>query len=384
MCRILYVKFKISVQNLYGVTVFENNLFVTSWRNYSVIRLDKFKSDDHQTLGNFSKPFAIHVFHRQRQPDVDHPCKVNNGGCQHICIPAWKKNSPVNHCICQPGYRLVKDGRCVVARQSTFLLYGKGRPAMIKGISVSGGHQEVMIPVTDLTRPAALDYDVKTQYIYYSDVQRYVIERQKLDGSSRETLLDQGINNCEGLAIDWMGRNIYWTDEGLMAISVARLDDVSKRKMIIYGNMLHPRAIVVDPKRGYMYWSDWASGGNLKGKIERSWMDGRQRTVFVDDQLQWPNGLSLDYVAQKLYWCDAYLDKIERIGLDGTGREVVFHGKQLDHPYGLAYHDNFLFWAEFQNGTVQRLNLLNMTLETLSIENPPLFEIRVFDNSSQT
>ncbi|XP_046386652.1 prolow-density lipoprotein receptor-related protein 1 isoform X2 [Ischnura elegans] len=381
------VKRGFPVQNLYGVTVFENYLYVTSWRSASVIRLDKFRSNDHKTLGNFSRPFAIHVFHRQRQPDVAHPCNTNNGGCQHICIPAWKKDVPINQCICQPGYRLIKDGRCVVARQSTFLLYGKGRPAMIKGIGMGNGgvgNQEVMIPITDLTRPTALDYDVNTQYIYYSDVQRYVIERQKLDGSSREKVLDQGINNCEGLAVDWMGRNLYWTDEGLMAISVARLDDVSKRRTIIYGDMLHPRAIVVDPKRGYMYWSDWSSGASFNGKIEKAWMDGTNREVFVEDNLHWPNGLSLDYTAQKLYWCDAFLDKIESIGLDGHNRKVVFRGKQLDHPYGLAYHDNFLFWAEFQNGTIQRLNLLNSTLETISVENPPIFEIRIFDNSSQT
>jgi hypothetical protein len=61
-----------------------------------------------------------------------------------------------------------------VAKHSQFLLFGKARPAMIKGISLTGKQrpQEVMIPVMDLSRPAALDYDVKTQYIYYSDVQR--------------------------------------------------------------------------------------------------------------------------------------------------------------------------------------------------------------------
>lgn len=63
----------------------------------------------------------------------------------------------------------------IVAKQSSFLLYGKGRPAMIKGISMqkpSQGGGEVMVPITDLTRPTALDYDVKSQFIYYSDVQR--------------------------------------------------------------------------------------------------------------------------------------------------------------------------------------------------------------------
>jgi hypothetical protein len=71
-----------------------------------------------------------------------------------------------------------------------------------------------------------------------------------VDGSVREKVLEQGINNCEGLAVDWMGRNLYWTDEGLMSISVARLDNVAMKKLLVFGNMFHPRAIVVDPKRG--------------------------------------------------------------------------------------------------------------------------------------
>nr|CAD7269920.1 unnamed protein product [Timema shepardi] len=107
-----------------------------------------------------------------------------------------------------------------------------------------------MIPITDLTRPTSLDYHVETQDIYYSDVQRYVIERQRVDGSRREVVIDQGINNCEGVAIDWMGHNIYWTDEGLSSVSVARLDDVKIRKMFVYENTVHPRAIVLDPKKG--------------------------------------------------------------------------------------------------------------------------------------
>lgn len=64
-----------------------------------------------------------------------------------------------------------------VAKQSLMLLYGKGRPGMIKGIAVGAKrkHEEEMIPITDVGRPAALDFDVRTQYIYYSDGQRYVV-----------------------------------------------------------------------------------------------------------------------------------------------------------------------------------------------------------------
>lgn len=71
-----------------------------------------------------------------------------------------------------------------------------------------------------------------------------------------------------------------------------------------------------------MYWSDWSSSNAQNGKIETAWMNGDQRKVFVDTELQWPNGLTIDYFNRKLYWCDSYLNKIERISLSGIDREV--------------------------------------------------------------
>lgn len=34
---------------------------------------------------------------------------------------------------------------------------------------------------------------------------RYEIVRQKLDGSEREVFIGDDVDNCEGIAIDWMG-----------------------------------------------------------------------------------------------------------------------------------------------------------------------------------
>ncbi len=80
------------VQNLYSVSVFQNDLFVTSWRDNSILRVDKFRPGNHSTvLRNLERPFAISVFHRQRQPlqvessgaDGIHPCQRNKP-CQHV------------------------------------------------------------------------------------------------------------------------------------------------------------------------------------------------------------------------------------------------------------------------------------------------------------
>lgn len=57
------------------------------------------------------------------------------------------------------------------------------------------------------------------------------------------------LDNVEGISVDWIGNNLYWTNDGYRkTISIARLDRASQtRKTLLEGNMSHPRAIVVDP-----------------------------------------------------------------------------------------------------------------------------------------
>lgn len=70
--------------------------------------------------------------------------------------------------------------------------------------------------------------------------------------SHRQCVFVSGIHTVEGIAVDWMADNLYWTDDGpKKTISVARLEKASQtRKTLIEGKMTHPRAIVVDPLHG--------------------------------------------------------------------------------------------------------------------------------------
>lgn len=55
-----------------------------------------------------------------------------------------------------------------------------------------------------------------------------------------------------------------------------------------------------------LFWTDWDTSFP---RIERASMSGEFRTVIcrVDDIKDgaWPNGLTLDYVALRIYWIDA-------------------------------------------------------------------------------
>ncbi len=68
-----------------------------------------------------------------------------------------------------------------------------------------------------------------------------------------------------------------------------------------------------------MFWTDW--GRNPR--IERASMDGKLRTVIISNKLYWPNGLTIDYPNNLLYFADAYLDFIDFCDYNGNNRKQV-------------------------------------------------------------
>lgn len=67
--------------------------------------------------------------------------------------------------------------------------------------------------------------------------------------SDEQSVIVSEIEKCDGLAVDWIARNLYWTDSGTDRIEVARLDGVARR-VLVWQDIASPRAIVLDPVGG--------------------------------------------------------------------------------------------------------------------------------------
>lgn len=51
---------------------------------------------------------------------------------------------------------------------------------------------EYMIPIENLMNPRALDFHAASEFIYFADATSYIIGRQKIDGTERDTILKEG------------------------------------------------------------------------------------------------------------------------------------------------------------------------------------------------
>lgn len=122
-------------------------------------------------------------------------------------------------CVCTPTHVLTHMHMCVSdyvppfvpalePEHELFLVYGKGRPGIIRGMDMGAKvPDEHMIPIENLMNPRALDFHAETGFIYFADTTSYLIGRQKIDGTERETILKDGKGPGSGR---WM----EWTPEG--------------------------------------------------------------------------------------------------------------------------------------------------------------------------
>lgn len=68
-----------------------------------------------------------------------------------------------------------------------------------------------------------------------------------------------------------------------------------------------------------MYWTDWGT----HARIIKARMSGDYSYAMINSSIQWPNGITIDFTDSKLYWTDAWYDRIETSDLDGKNRRVT-------------------------------------------------------------
>ncbi|MGH0159611.1 UNVERIFIED_CONTAM: hypothetical protein FKN15_060831 [Acipenser sinensis] len=261
--------------------------------------------------------------------------------------------------------------------------------------------------VPTLKNTIALDVDVATNTMYWCDLFHRRIYSAYInkasDASQQVTLIDSYLHSPEGLAMDWVHKNIYWTDSGNKSISVATADGM-KRRTLITSELGEPRAIAVDPKQGFMYWSDWGNPAKIEkaglngvdrqvlvshniewpngialdwgnpAKIEKAGLNGVDRQVLVSHNIEWPNGIALDLLNKRVYWVDSKLHLISSVDFSGGSRKVLLSSPHhLAHPFALTVFEDRVYWTDLENEAIysaSRLTGHNVSTLAEHLNNP--------------
>lgn len=219
---------------------------------------------------------------------------------------------------------------------------------MLQQVSLSNSKYTQILK--GLHNTIALDYHYAKGLIFFSDVLIDVIRSAYINGSGVTDIIKWGLESPTGIAVDWIHDLVFWTDSGTRRIEVASLDG-KQRAIVTASDLDKPRAIVVHPGEALLFWTDW--GPNPK--IERAEMDGRNRRPVVNESVFWPNGLTIDYTTNRIYWADAKHNVIETAFLDGSDRKKVI-SKGLPHPFALTIFEDAIYWTDWHTKSISTAN----------------------------
>lgn len=198
-------------------------------------------------------------------------------------------------CSCRPGYKLLSDGatcedideceKYELNKCNHFCVNLKGhyKCACAKGYGLQPGDPHTCKPLNATVRPylaflrryemrklavdgswegeilrkiqnaVAIDFDWAEQRVYWTEGRAPPrVRRAFFNGTGTEVVLEAGLSNVEGIAVDWVGRNMYIADRIQDKIFVATLEGRNLKTLVSEG-LQEPRAVVVDPSEGKLF-----------------------------------------------------------------------------------------------------------------------------------
>ncbi|KAJ8974813.1 hypothetical protein NQ317_010540 [Molorchus minor] len=377
-----------------------NYVYWTDWRTNSVVRANKWTGGDVRVIQRtLTQPFDIKIMHPSRQPrDVPNPCGDNNGGCSHLCLIHMNQTY---RCDCPHVMKLSADNKTCVdgTKEHVLLSNDVGKPNAIaldpaKGYLVWAAGTRLEIATLDgqnrrllldnlvdvssvaldsknemiyfcdagsnsieknspqpsikndtmLKNAIGLSFSYKHQRLFYSDIQKGSINVVYFNGSDHRVIVERQ-GSVEGLAYEKVHNALYWINLTDSMTNASVVETIVRLRV-----QDKPRGIAIDSCGARIYWTNWNS---YQPSIERAFLSGYRREAIIKTDIKMPNAIALDHVAQKLYWGDARLDKIERCEYDGSNR-IVLARVTPQHPFALAVYGDFIYWTDWMLHAVIR------------------------------
>ncbi|CAJ1071213.1 low-density lipoprotein receptor-related protein 2-like isoform X1 [Xyrichtys novacula] len=274
--------------------------------------------------------------------DIDE-CSLTPYICKHTCLNTRGSYS----CHCHPGFYLEPDDKSCKTKDEPLLLASVQSELLLLGV-----HSSSLRLLSSASRPVfSLDYHWAQQRVYWLSPDYQSIRWADMRNTNKKGTLIKGVKS-DFIAVDWIGRNLYWVDGLVGQILAVKLSDVTVRSQdftVVLGEDLEqPSSLVLLPQKGLMLWSEIGS----TPQIEQSGMDGSKRKVVVSRGLSWPVSLAFDLLDNRVYWADEKLRCIGSASLDGENVKIL-QLAETPSPFSVAVFNDRVFWSDTKRRTIR-------------------------------
>ncbi len=373
--------------------------------NGSQTRTIKRLSNDYQNSLN-----DILVFTERAQPlnDIQSPCSFNMNQCDQLCFAISSTNQP--KCACALG-ELDSNNQRTCKTPQEYLIYSIENEIRSVNLPLNSQSSDFVVvsnnvpwkPIQGFKRVIGIDFDYRENKILFSDLEDERIGSINIGSLQVSDIIKNppavsslnqssfsfinfitGNNNLnrqqqriigkpEGISYDWVSDTIYYADNSLNQIVSYKL---STKMRLVLAYSESPRAIVVHPCKGYVYWTDVGRAP----MIARTTLSGSNFEKIITMDIKWPNGLAIDFDDEKLYWADAFYDRIESSDLNGNYRRIL---TMAYHPFALTVHGHFIYWTDWRTNSIYRAEKYRGS-NTIQLVQGKLFYVFLFHLSILT
>lgn len=254
-------------------------------------------------------------------------------------------------CVDGFGYYYLPDSIPCPMNETTEFLIVAQRDKVAR-INLNDSELEIL-PIKGLRNVIAIDFDLKNNCVYWADILTDVIGRQCLNNGDHapEIIVKTDLASIEGMALDWISNLLFFVDGMRAKIEVVRTDlthEGRMRRTILGPDVLSkPRGIAVHPTSGYLFWTDWSTSNP---SVSRSNLDGTEvKRLFTKPVVEWPNGMTVDHIAERIYWVDAMADYIASSDLNGLFfKKILANNDAVAHPFAIAVFKDNMFWDDWK------------------------------------
>lgn len=245
-----------------------------------------------------------------------------------------------------------------------------------------------LFPVKDQKNIVAIEFDIKNNCIYWADIEMDKISRQCFNnGTAQEVVVDTDLASIEGMALDWISNVLFFVDGLRKKIEAVRTDLTNEGRMRVtildQTVLLKPRGIAVHPRAGYLFWTDWDRNNP---SISRSHLDGSGvKKLFGKPIVQWPNGITIDQMSERIYWVDAMEDYIASADLEGRYfKRILWNDDKVTHPFAVAVLKDKMYWDDWKEKSIFIADKdTGMNIITINDSFSGLMDLKVFAHFTQ-